>query len=101
MAVTVAERMRRAGLHSDVRALFMSRTLAELASAVDGRSREVQVPPNAIAPGTTAIEPSMLPLVSLTQEAIDRIVAQAPAGRPTCRTSTPWRRYGKASYFIT
>ena len=80
MAVTVAERMRRAGLHSDVRALFMSRTLAELASAVDGRSREVQVPPNAIAPGTTAIEPSMLPLVSLTQEAIDRIVAQVPGG---------------------
>ena len=101
MAVTVAERMRRAGLHADVRALFMSRTLAELASSVDGRSREVQVPPNAIAAGTTAIEPSMLPLVSLTQEAIDRIVAQVPGGAANVQDIYPLAPLQQGILFIT
>ena len=39
MAVTLVERMRRAGLHADVRALFMTPTLQGLAGAVGGKSR--------------------------------------------------------------
>ncbi|WP_210184532.1 hypothetical protein, partial [Rhizobium sp. YK2] len=42
--------------------------------------RDVQVPPNAITPASTAIAPDMLPLIALTQSDIDRIVGQVPGG---------------------
>ncbi|MGY2372711.1 amino acid adenylation domain-containing protein, partial [Pseudomonas sp. SDO528_S397] len=44
------------------------------------RVGHIDVPANAIAGDCTHIKPSMLPLVSLSQEAIDRIVAQVPGG---------------------
>src|SRR6185437_3659687 len=43
-------------------------------------SQEVEVPPNAITADSQAITPQMLPLVSLSQEQIDAIVAQVPGG---------------------
>ena len=39
LAVRLIERLRRAGLHADVRALFTTPTLAELAAALGGASR--------------------------------------------------------------
>jgi len=47
------------------------------APAVSG---QVTVPANGIGTDTTHITPSMLPLASLTQEQIDRIVADVPGG---------------------
>ncbi|HEV2735061.1 MAG TPA: amino acid adenylation domain-containing protein, partial [Longimicrobiaceae bacterium] len=44
LAVTLVERMRRCGLHADVRALFITPTVADLAAAVGGATVEVQVP---------------------------------------------------------
>ncbi|HEV2150362.1 MAG TPA: amino acid adenylation domain-containing protein, partial [Longimicrobiaceae bacterium] len=48
LAVRVLERMRQRGLHLEVRALFTTPVLAELAGEVEGETREVAVPPNLI-----------------------------------------------------
>ncbi|HEU4559433.1 MAG TPA: amino acid adenylation domain-containing protein, partial [Longimicrobium sp.] len=80
LAIRLIERMRRAGLHMDVRALFTTPVLAELALAVGGASTEVEVPANGIPEGCGSIIPEMLPLVELTQAEIDRIVAGVPGG---------------------
>ncbi|WP_416768984.1 amino acid adenylation domain-containing protein [Pseudomonas sp. RHF3.3-3] len=79
LAVTLIERMRQAGLSTDVRVLFSQPTLAALAAAV-GSGREIQVPANLIAPGCERITPDLLPLANLDQDAIDRIVATVPGG---------------------
>ncbi|HEX8318640.1 amino acid adenylation domain-containing protein, partial [Longimicrobium sp.] len=80
LAVTLVERMRRRGLRADIRALFTTPTVAELAAAAGGDSHEVAIPPNRIPAGCGAITPEMLPLVELTQAEIDGIVAGVPGG---------------------
>ena len=80
LAVRLIERMRQRAMHLDVRTLFTTPVLAELAAAVSGESAEVQAPPGAIPPGCEAITPAMLPLVALGQAEIDRIVAGVPGG---------------------
>ncbi|QWP77562.1 amino acid adenylation domain-containing protein [Lysobacter sp. K5869] len=84
LAVSLIERMRAAGLDVDVRALFAAPTLQALASAIDEAggtaSDAAAVPDNGIPDGCDAIDPSMLPLVSLSQADIDRIVAGVPGG---------------------
>ncbi|HEV3051303.1 MAG TPA: amino acid adenylation domain-containing protein, partial [Longimicrobium sp.] len=80
LAIRLIERMRRAGLHTDVRALFTTPVLAELALTVGGASTELEVPANAIPEGCASITPAMLPLVELSQAEIDRIVTGVPGG---------------------
>ncbi|HEX8433121.1 MAG TPA: amino acid adenylation domain-containing protein, partial [Longimicrobium sp.] len=79
IAVTLISRMRRRGLHAEVRALFTTPTLAGLAGAVTGESNELRIPANGVRRGEP-ITPDMLPLADLTQAEIDRIVARVPGG---------------------
>ncbi|MBY8973942.1 amino acid adenylation domain-containing protein [Pseudomonas sp. P867] len=79
LAVSLIERMRQVGLSADVRVLFNQPSLAALAAAV-GSGREIVVPANGIPAGCTQITPSMLSLVQLTPDAIERIVASVPGG---------------------
>ncbi|MBM9488983.1 amino acid adenylation domain-containing protein [Pseudomonas sp. ICBG1301] len=79
LAVGLVERMRQAGLQADVRVLFSQPTLAALAAAV-GAGNEVAVPANRIDIGCTRITPDLLPLATLDQASIDRIVASVPGG---------------------
>ncbi|MBV6325833.1 hypothetical protein KVP70_33620, partial [Duganella sp. HSC-15S17] len=78
LAVALIERMRRAGVQTDVRALFGTPTIAAL--AVGGGAVDVVVPANGIVDGCAAITPDMLPLVQLSQREIDGIVAAVPGG---------------------
>ena len=80
LAVRVIERLRQAGLEADVRALFATPTLAELAALSVRRPEPVEVPPNRIPSGCEAITPEMLPLARLTAEEIERIVETVPGG---------------------
>ena len=78
-AVYLMERLRRLRLQVEVRTLFATPVLSDLA-AVLGQHREVNIPPNLITPETRVITPEMLPLIDLTQEDIDRIVERVPGG---------------------
>ncbi|HVG43608.1 MAG TPA: AMP-binding protein, partial [Longimicrobium sp.] len=80
LAIRLIERMRRVGLYMDVRALFTTPVLSELALAVGRVSSEVEVPANRIPEGAETITPEMLSLVELSQAEIDRIVAGVPGG---------------------
>ena len=79
LAVNLVAKMRRAGLSADIRVLFNQPTLAALAAAVGGEP-EAEVPANRITADCTRITPEMLSLVTLDQEAVDRIVASIPGG---------------------
>jgi amino acid adenylation domain-containing protein/non-ribosomal peptide synthase protein (TIGR01720 family) len=79
LAIKLIERVRRQGLHADVRSLFANPTPAGLAATM-GKSSPLTVPPNLVAPGCDAITPQMLPLIDLTQAEIDDIVATVPGG---------------------
>ncbi|WP_338893382.1 amino acid adenylation domain-containing protein [Mycetohabitans endofungorum] len=79
LAVRLIERLRRRGVGLSVRALFDTPVLSALAQSL-GQHCGVVVVPNVITPDTTAITPSMLPLIELTQADIDRIAKQVPGG---------------------
>ena len=79
-AVTLIERMRRVGLRVDVRSVFTTSSLAELAAVTSRESAAVEIPANLIREGCEYITPDMLPLVQLSQGEIDGIVATVPGG---------------------
>ncbi len=81
LIVRLMERLRLVGLSAEVRRVFESPTLADLASTIVGGSSErVVVPPNLIPAGCERIIPQMLPLVQLEPEHIARIVQAVPGG---------------------
>ncbi|MGN6152226.1 MAG: amino acid adenylation domain-containing protein, partial [Lysobacteraceae bacterium] len=84
LAVQLMERLRREGLHADIRVLFAKPTLSVLAQAVEDARRAgergVVAPANGIPPGCEAIVPEMLPLVTLDAAQIARIVDAVPGG---------------------
>ncbi len=108
--VAMVERLRGEGLRLDVRMVFTAPSLQALAAqaavladaAATGsdplpsgpllpgslrpssprpdRPTADSIPPNLVPPGCTAITPEMLPLATLSQSDIDRIVAATPGG---------------------
>ena len=79
LAISLVQRLRERDIPVAVRALYESPTPAALAAAAE-RATEVAVPPRAIPDGATRITPAMLPLVRLTQEQADLVVAGVPGG---------------------
>jgi amino acid adenylation domain-containing protein len=83
LAVQVIEKLRQAGLSVDVRHLFGTPILSDLAQALtQGTDSAGQfiAPPNLIPQGCAAITPEMLPLVSLSAKEIATIVQTVPGG---------------------
>ncbi|MBA3485668.1 MAG: amino acid adenylation domain-containing protein [Lysobacter sp.] len=82
LVVTLADRLREAGLLMAVQTIFTAPSLCALAATLSRECADAEspVPENLISPNTTRITPALLPLVSLSQEEIDRIVASVSGG---------------------
>ncbi|MFJ7794116.1 amino acid adenylation domain-containing protein [Pseudomonas sp. NPDC096950] len=81
LVISLIERLRQSGLLLDVRTVFSAPTLRAMATVLAGeRSAAFIVPPNLIPADCEAIDPSMLPLLTLSQAEIDQIVADVPGG---------------------
>ncbi|MGP3976398.1 amino acid adenylation domain-containing protein [Streptomyces sp. 8N114] len=78
LAVALVERLREQGIGIDVRTLFASPTVAELAAAIG--AGEVTVPPCLIPDGAEVITPEMVPLAGLTEPELRQIVSRVPGG---------------------
>ena len=76
--------LQKTGLRTDVKTLYGAASLRSLAAALDDSASAphapFSAPANLIPPGCDCIEPDMLPLVSLSGEEIEWIVARVPGG---------------------
>ncbi|HEY0685560.1 MAG TPA: amino acid adenylation domain-containing protein [Steroidobacter sp.] len=76
--------LRQAGLKADVKTIYGAASLRDLAAALDEADSaghgSFSAPLNLIPPACDRIEPNMLPLVSLSEQEIERIVATVPGG---------------------
>ncbi|MFI5685500.1 amino acid adenylation domain-containing protein [Streptomyces sp. NPDC051636] len=82
MITVLVARLRDSGLHVTVQDVFTAPTLADLAARIDapGAAPGHSVPANLIPDGCERITPGLLPLIDLTQEQIDTVVAAVPGG---------------------
>ncbi|PHM47443.1 Amino acid adenylation [Xenorhabdus miraniensis] len=80
MIVGLIEELRHLGWQLDVRNVFATPVLADMALTIQRDADTFIVPPNRIPEGCTAIVPDMLPLVALSQSQIDAIIETIPGG---------------------
>ncbi|WP_328877599.1 non-ribosomal peptide synthetase [Streptomyces sp. NBC_00299] len=82
MITVLVARLKDSGLHITVQDVFTAPTLADLAARIDatGATPAHTVPANRIPEGCERLTPDLLPLIDLTQEQIDTIVAAVPGG---------------------
>ncbi|MCC8368335.1 amino acid adenylation domain-containing protein, partial [Xenorhabdus sp. PB61.4] len=82
IAVSLIERLRCRGYALDVRSVFSAPRLTDMAQTIQTQQNipDSVVPPNRISADCTVITPDLLPLVTLSQEEIDIIVATVPDG---------------------
>jgi hypothetical protein len=82
LIMPLLSRLAEQGFSASVRGVFMHPRLADLAAFIAGNDAtpHFQVPENRIPPHCDQLQPEMLPLVSLTADDINQIVAQVPGG---------------------
>jgi amino acid adenylation domain-containing protein len=80
LIVQMLERLRRAGLSAQLRLIFASPILKDLANTLTRQSQDIRIPPNQIPANCVTITPPMLPLVQLEVEHIERITRTVPGG---------------------
>ena len=90
LIVQMIERLRRFGLSVEIRRVFYSATLSELATAMtDKIVGPIKLPPNLIPPGCQHITPSMLTLVELDESHLDYVAKMVPGGAPNIQDIYP------------
>ncbi|MDX8001105.1 amino acid adenylation domain-containing protein, partial [Xenorhabdus sp. Reich] len=82
MAVSLIERLRGAGWLLDVRSVFSTPVLIEMAQMIQTHQGKpvFVVPPNRITEDCITLTPDLLPLVKLSQSELDTIVNTVPGG---------------------
>lgn len=81
MIVRMMEHLRGAGLTADIRRIYETPTLAEMARTLDeDRNSGDVVPPNLIPSESEAITPDMLTLIDLDTGEVERIIRSIPGG---------------------
>ncbi|HEY0685970.1 MAG TPA: amino acid adenylation domain-containing protein, partial [Steroidobacter sp.] len=84
LVMRLVSSLQQIGLKADVKTIYGAASLRALAAALDDAASAEQssfsAPANLIPPACDRIEPSMLPLVSLSEQEIERIVATVPGG---------------------
>ena len=93
LAVQLLERLRQRQWSIDIRTLFHSPGLAQIAQAIaeggEQGQRELVVPPNGIPAGCTALTPEMLPLITLDKTQLAAIAGAVPGGAATIQDIYP------------
>ncbi|MCC8381695.1 amino acid adenylation domain-containing protein, partial [Xenorhabdus sp. PB30.3] len=90
ITVSLIEQLRRRGYSLAVRSVFTTPILAEMAQAITRQETpDDGVPPNRIPDGCTHVTPDMLPLVTLSQTAIDTIAATVTGGHANVQDIYP------------
>ncbi|MEN4957725.1 syringomycin E biosynthesis non-ribosomal peptide synthetase SyrE, partial [Pseudomonas syringae] len=81
LVISLIERLRQIGLLLDVSTVFSAPTLQAMAAVLAGGTAAERVAPaNLIPVDCTALTPDMLPLVKLTRQELEHIVADVPGG---------------------
>ncbi|MFD8449198.1 amino acid adenylation domain-containing protein [Streptomyces coelicoflavus] len=82
MITVLVARLKDSGLHITVQDVFTATTLADLAARIDATASAPAhtVPANRIPEHCERLTPDLLPLIDLTQEQIDTVVAAVPGG---------------------
>ncbi|HEY0684527.1 MAG TPA: amino acid adenylation domain-containing protein, partial [Steroidobacter sp.] len=84
LVMRLVSSLQQVGLKADVKTIYGAASLGALAAALDDAAsaehRPFSAPANLIPPACDRIEPGMLPLVSLSEQEIERIVATVPGG---------------------
>jgi len=81
LAVELIANMRREGLETDARSLFMEPTVEGLARILEAaQALHPSIPANLLRPDVQTITPDMLPLIRLSQAEIDAVVRAVPGG---------------------
>ncbi|CAM3324100.1 non-ribosomal peptide synthetase [Xenorhabdus nematophila] len=83
MVVSLIEQLRLQGWCLDIRSVFATPVLADIAEmmqSIEEHATAFIAPPNLIPDNCTKITPDMLPLIALTQPEIDAITATVPGG---------------------
>jgi amino acid adenylation domain-containing protein/thioester reductase-like protein len=81
LIVKMMDRLRQLGLSTEVRRVFESPSLRDLATELTGEAiAKFDPPANLIPPASEVITPQMLPLVALELQQIEQIVRSVPGG---------------------
>ncbi|XP_031636018.1 uncharacterized protein LOC116348934 [Contarinia nasturtii] len=79
LIVRMLAKLRKINLDTNVREIFSTPSLAELAKTLV-HHKAIIIPPNPITAESTFITPYMLPLITLSQAEIDTLITQVPGG---------------------
>ncbi|MDO8043116.1 amino acid adenylation domain-containing protein, partial [Janthinobacterium sp. SUN137] len=103
LVVQLLSSMQEAGLDADAQMIFSAANLGALAAMVDVAAPVAEgtfvVPAPRIPAGCERITPDLLPLVDLSQEAIDLIVASVPGGAANVQDIYPLAPLQEGMYF--